>query len=221
MVSTPAVPARRYRSAIRENQARRTRRRLLEAATAVFLERGYAGTTMRAVAAGAGVSVPTIESLFGTKARLLKAAIDVAIAGDDEPVAVLDRPWAQVAEGSTSLGEFLALTAGTIAVAQQRSSGLILAVFEGSSLDAELAALRDQMVDQREATAVWIVREMTRLAPLRCGLDEAVDVVWLLMDPAVYSRLTRQRGWIMERYRRWMAEALARQLVISGEENHE
>ena len=178
---------------------------------------------MRAVAAEADVSVPTIESLFGTKARLLKAAIDVAIAGDDEPVAVLDRPWARAAEGTTSLGEFLALTAEAITVAQQRSSGLVLAVFEGSSRDTELAELRDQMVAQREATAAWVVREMTRLAPLRsgCGLDEAVDVVWLLMDPAVFSRLTRQRGWTRERDRRWMAEALARLIVISGEENQE
>jgi hypothetical protein len=39
------------------------------------------------------VSVPTVELLFGNKARLLKAAIDVAIAGDDDAVPVLDRSW--------------------------------------------------------------------------------------------------------------------------------
>src|SRR6202012_860568 len=63
-----------------------------------FLAAGYAGTTMKAVAAAAGVSVPTVEAAFGTKARLLKAAIDVATAGDDAPVAMLDRAWAVRAE---------------------------------------------------------------------------------------------------------------------------
>ena len=78
----------------RAERARRTRRRIVDAATALFLERGYAGATMRAIAAAAGVAVPTVELGFGTKATLLKAAIDVAIAGDDEPVPVLDRAWA-------------------------------------------------------------------------------------------------------------------------------
>lgn len=170
---------------------------------------------MRAVAAAAGVSVPTVEALFGTKARLLKAAIDVAIAGDDEPVAVLDRPWAQAARQAQTLAEFLPMVAGVIASAQQRSAGLVLAVFEGSSRDAELEALAAQMVSQREVTAAWIVASVTRLAPLRtgCGRGEAVDTVWLLMDPAVFLRLTRQRGWSARRYQDWIAAAIARLLT--------
>jgi hypothetical protein len=73
------------------------------------------------------------------------------------------------------------------------------------------------MATQREVTATWIVRGMTRLAPLRAGLsrEEAVDVVWLLMDPAVFVMLTRQRRWDTERYRRWITDALAR-LIVTG-----
>ncbi|MBO0836626.1 MAG: helix-turn-helix transcriptional regulator, partial [Actinobacteria bacterium] len=130
-----SAPPRRYKSAIRDDQARRTRRRVLDAATEVFVRRGYAGATIRAVATGAGVSVPTVEALFGTKVRLLKAAIDVAIAGDDEPVPVLDRPKALAASKAASLGDFLLSVAEVVAAAQQRSAGLVLAVFEGSSLD--------------------------------------------------------------------------------------
>src|SRR5258707_13737640 len=105
-------PPRRYRSSLRDGQARRTRQRVLDAATAVFLQRGYGGATIRAVAAEAMVSVPTVEALFGTKARLLKAAIDVAIAGDDEPVAGLDRGWAAEARQARSAEEFLSGVAG-------------------------------------------------------------------------------------------------------------
>src|SRR5215472_13049920 len=101
---TQSRAPRRYRSSVRDAQARRTRRRVLDAATAVFLDRGYGGATIRAVAAGAEVSVPTVEALFGTKARLLKAAIDVAIAGDDEPVPVLDRSPAQAASKAAGIG---------------------------------------------------------------------------------------------------------------------
>jgi AcrR family transcriptional regulator len=188
---------------------------VIEAATAIFPDRGYAGTTMRAVATEAGVSVPTVEALFGTKARLLKAAIDVAIAGDDEPVAVLDRPWARLAEEAGSLGELLSMVAAAVAAAQQRSAGLVLAVFEGSAHDAELRALREQMIAQRQATAAWIVQRVTGVARLRsdCKITEAVDVVWLLMDPAVFVRLTRERQWSVRRYQRWIADALARLLV--------
>jgi AcrR family transcriptional regulator len=191
---------------------------VVEAATAVFLDRGYGGATMQAVAATAGVSVPTVEALFGTKARLLKAAIDVAIAGDDEPVAVLDRPWAKAAAEADNIAEFLSAVAGRIAAAQARSAGLVLAVFEGSSRDAELEALAAQMAAQREVTAAWIVERVTRLAQLRpgCSLDEAVDTVWLLMEPAVFDRLTRQRHWSAERYQLWIGSTIARLLVADG-----
>src|SRR5437016_2610782 len=81
--------ARLYRSPRREQQARATRARIIAAAARRFLACGYAGTTMRAVAADAGVALPTVELVFGTKAKLLKAVIDVAIAGDDEPVPTL------------------------------------------------------------------------------------------------------------------------------------
>src|ERR1700744_5223039 len=89
---------RRYRATRRGAQPRQPRARVRAAATQQFLAAGYPGTTMKAVAATAGVSVPTVEAAFGTKAKLLKAAIDVATAGDDAPVAMLDRAWAVRAE---------------------------------------------------------------------------------------------------------------------------
>src|SRR5215203_3087156 len=121
--SAPTV-TRPYRSPSRQDQARRTRARIVAAAAAEFLTRGYGGTTIRAVAAAAGVSVPLIETTFGSKPRLLKAAIDVAIAGDDEPVGVLDRDWARAALGAPTAAELLAVVASVLAPAQSRSAGL-------------------------------------------------------------------------------------------------
>jgi len=207
--------ARTYRSPQRDEQARRTRRRVLDAATVLFLCRGYAGATVPAIAAEAGVSVPTVELLFGAKARLLKAAIDVAITGDDEPVPVLERAWTAQAMRATTVEEFLAVAAGVITAAQVRSAGLVLAVFEGARTDAALAELADQMTAQRTGTAEWLVEAMTRVAPLRaeCTRHEAVETLWILMDPAVFERLTRRRGWTPARYQQWFSRAARRLLT--------
>ena len=204
------VAARVYRSPRRDAQAGRTRRRVIEAATERFLAHGFAGTTMRAVAAGAEVSVATVELLFGTKVGLLKAAIDVAIAGDDEPVAVLDRAWAGAARRAESASDVLALLADVLAAAQQRSSGLVLAVFEGARSDPALAELATQRAAQRRTTAQWVVDTLARNASVE---EDAVDTLWMLMDPAVYDRLVHRLGWTTDRYRDWFARSAARLLL--------
>ena len=195
---------RTYRSPRRDAQARATRRRVLEAATVLFLANGFAGTTVRAVAARAGVSVATVELLFGAKPRLLKAAIDVAIAGDDEPVPVLDRAWADAALNVESAEEVLARAADVIAAAQARSSGLVLAVFEAARADPTLADLTTELTAQRQVTARWLVAALARHTAV--GHD-AVETLWVLMDPAVYDRLVRHLGWSRQRYREWFARS--------------
>ena len=186
---------RTYRSNRRASQACRTRQRVLDAATAEFLAHGYAGATIPAIATGAAVSVPTVESLFGTKARVLKAAIDVAIAGDDEPVPVLDRagprrPWRR-GHRRAPLDRGRRDRAGPGAVRRPGARGL-----RGSSTDAALAALAARMTAQRAGTPRRLVDALTRKAPLRAGCtrQEAVDTVGP-HDPAVFDRLIRQRHW--------------------------
>jgi AcrR family transcriptional regulator len=206
----------------REEQARRTRARILDAATAVFLERGYTGATMRAIASSAGVSVPTVELGFGTKARLLKAAIDVAIAGDADAVPVLDRGWTDAALGASTVEGFLAVAAEVVAAAQARSGGLVLAVFEGARSDPDLAALAAQLTSQRAVTAGWLVDAMARITPLRDEQTraEAVDGMWVLMEPALFDRLVRHRGLAPRDYARWFARAARRLLVPDATERN-
>ena len=88
VTSSPAAP---YRSTTRQEQARRTRRAIIDAAHDLFLADGFAATTMSAVAAAAGVAVQTVYKAFASKPRLAKAVFDTAIAGDDEAVPVLER----------------------------------------------------------------------------------------------------------------------------------
>src|SRR6476660_8413579 len=123
----PGSRTRPYHSERRSRQARETRARVLRAATDRFLEVGYAATTIRAVASASGVSVPTVELLFRTKAQLLKDAIDVAIAGDGAPIPMLEREWAASAQQAADAVTFIAIFAHALKDAATRSAGLIAA----------------------------------------------------------------------------------------------
>jgi AcrR family transcriptional regulator len=209
---------RTYRSDRRAAQSVQTRGRVLAAASGLFERQGYAATTVRAVAGAAGVSVPTVEALFGSKPRLLKTCIDVAIAGDDEAVPVLARDWTQAARAAGTPAELLSVVAGVIGPAQERSAGLVLAAFEGAASDAGLEELTDELVRQRRTTATWIVRELRRTSALRGSERDSVDTLWTLMDPAVHARLVRRLGWSRQRYERWFATSAEHLLVPDRQE---
>ena len=208
-----------YRSPVRDAQARRTRARIVAAATRAFGTDGYAGTTVAAVAAAAGVSVAAVELAFATKPDLLRAAIDVAIAGDDEPVPVLDRPWAAAARAAPDAAAFLDAVTAVLVPAAVRCDALVLAALEAARGEDRLRPLAAQLRAQRAVTAEWIVDGLVERAPLRDGVDraEAVDIVWLLMDPAVFDRLTGARGWPPERFGRFVADSLLRLLTGAPE----
>ncbi|MGA8993582.1 MAG: helix-turn-helix domain-containing protein, partial [Nocardioidaceae bacterium] len=129
---------REYRSPLRQGQAAQTRRAVLDAATRQFGEHGWAGTSMRAVAEDAGVSVETVYAAIGPKAELLRQAIDVAIVGDDEPVALDQRPeFATTAVGD--LPTRIEAGAALITAAHERTVGVLRALREGAAGDAALA----------------------------------------------------------------------------------
>jgi AcrR family transcriptional regulator len=204
-----------YASAARAEQARQTRKRVIEAATRLFVQQGYATTTIRAIAAAAHVSVPTVELLFGTKAQLLHVVIDVAVAGDDEPIPVLGRAWAAEAQSARGLSDFLSAVAQVLCEAQARSAGVILAAYEAARADPDIHVLIADRESQRQHTASWIVDGVMARAALRPELDRtaAIDTVWLLMGPVIFSRLIGQRGWSPERYRSCFVDSVTQLLT--------
>jgi TetR/AcrR family transcriptional regulator, regulator of autoinduction and epiphytic fitness len=204
-----------YRSEQRSAQAQRTRQRIIVAAGERFVRDGYPATTMSAIAADAGVSVASVELAFGTKAAVLKAAIDIAIAGDHTPVAVLDRPWAADAQHPAGVEDFLTAVAHTLRPAMMRSAGLVLAAFDAAATDPAVRDLAAQLNEQRATTVAWIVDEIRRRGRLRPDITrrDAIDQLWLLMDPAVYQRLTGFRNWTPHKYQRWFVTAVTRLLL--------
>src|SRR2546423_637855 len=83
-----------YSSPLRAQQAATTRQAVLDAARQLFVAQGYGATTIDQIAARAGVSKPTVFTAVGNKQTLLSTVRDVAMAGDDEKVPVLERPLA-------------------------------------------------------------------------------------------------------------------------------
>jgi TetR/AcrR family transcriptional regulator, regulator of autoinduction and epiphytic fitness len=215
MGHTAGTTARGYRSPRREAQARQTRARIVAAAARRFLAHGYSGTTRRAVAADAGIALPTVELAFGTKARLLKAVIDVATAGDDERVAMLDRQWAVRAEPIADPADFIAAFARQLTASAGRAAGLAAAALEGARADPDIAAVAAQLVAQRQVMAAWLVDGILRRSALRAGTSrgDAIDTVWTLMDPVVFCRLTGDRQWTPGRFQRWFTDTVTRLLL--------
>src|ERR671920_68376 len=84
-----------YSSPLRAQQADATRRAVLNAASELFIAQGYGATTLDQIAVRAGVSKPTVFSAVGNKQTVLSAIRDIAMAGDDEKLSIVERPLAE------------------------------------------------------------------------------------------------------------------------------
>jgi AcrR family transcriptional regulator len=194
--SAADAPRRRYRSDRRDRQAAETRRDVLAAAVELFGERGWAGTTMAAIAAEAGVAVETVYSGFGSKKALLREAVDVSVVGDAEPIPLAERPeYRRIAEGSR--GERMQTGIDLLATIHARTAPLWAALLEAGAGDPEVAAWCHESEERRRAELVNSLQLI-----LGAPLDEAtIDLAWALFSTEVYTKLVRERGWSDDAYR--------------------
>ena len=191
-----------YRSSLRAEQARATRRAVVEAARDLYIQRGYAGTTIDAVAEQAGVSRKTVFTAAGGKATLLKLAFDWTLAGDDEPVAIADRPEVQQMLQLDDPAALLAAWVAMNAAIARRLAALHHVLVVAADGDADAAALLATTDEQRVAGARAIAARLAAAGGLRpgLGLDEAAAILDVLIDPMPYRRLVVLRGWTFEAY---------------------
>jgi AcrR family transcriptional regulator len=204
-----------YQSKVRDQQARATRRAVVEAARDLFIERGWAGTTIDAVAERAGVSRKTVFTAVGGKAALLKLALDWALVGDDEPVPMVDRPVIEELERMTDPVALVGRWSRFVAELEERAGplGEVLAVAADS--DTEAAQVHATSERNRLGGAHGFVRRLEAIGGLRRGLtpDRAAAATLVLMDPAVYRTLVREHGWSLEDYAAWIERAALAELV--------
>lgn len=214
-MSPPVNPTRRYDASGRQAQARRTRRVVLEAARRLFLERGYAATTVGAIAADAGVSMETVYKAFGNKPGLVKAVFDVSIVGDDEPVPLMQRERIERIQAEADPAHKLALYGEHLAEIGPRSVPVQLLVRAAAAGDAGVAGVWSEMLAERLTGMTIFARHLHDGGHLRpdVSADDARDILWTYNAAEVYELLVIHRGWSPPRYGRWVADALAAALL--------
>lgn len=191
---------------------------MVEAARELFVQRGYGATTIEAIGEQAGVPLATVYRLFASKLGILKALLDVSIAGDDEAVPVADRPEVRSLLAAPEPERQLA---GFVAVAAQvnaRAAPIYRVLLGAASADPEAAALLDELTGQRQRGQRSVARSLARAGALRSGLGEreAADVIHALASPELYRLLVGDRRWKPDRYQRWLTDLLVAQLLPSG-----
>ncbi len=206
------MSTRSYRSPLREEQARQTQRRILDAAHRLLLEQGYTATTMAAVAAAAGVSTQTVYKTFGTKPAMVKRLYDVTLVGDDKPVPFAERPEALALRAETDARRLLAGYARLGRGLVERLGPLLRVLVGGARAgDLELREFVDTINAERLIGSTQIVAHLAGMGALRPGLSEerARDAIWMLNSVEVWSLLTEQRGWSGKEYADWVGQAMA------------
>ena len=205
---------RSYDASGRRAQARARRLAVVLAARDLFERDGYRATTIAAIAAHAGVSAESVYKGFGTKAALAKAVFDLELAGDDEPVPVAERPAMQAVRDEPDVRRKIAMFVDGLAQRQARSARVTILIRDGRHVDDSLAPVWAKLHDEGLTGMTTLGRHLLETGQLRdgIGLDEVRDVLWNYLAIDRYERLVLSRGWSLERYTRWLAEAITNAL---------
>jgi AcrR family transcriptional regulator len=204
---------RTYSSIVRDEQAMRTRTRILDAAADLFLARGYGRTTVKDIADQAGVARDTVHAVFGSKARVLTALIDRLLVPDDSVANVTERPDVQAVKNEVDQRKQIELFAESIT---QLSTGL-RPVFEilrtASAVEPEMAKVFEEMDRYRMQNMQTYAKWLAANGPLRVTTRRAGEIIWALASPDVGRMFCDELGWTQAQHARWLADTLIRSLL--------
>jgi AcrR family transcriptional regulator len=203
-----------YRSERRREQAEETRMKVLDAAGALFEERGYEGASIAAIAAAAGVSQETVYARFGNKRALLGELVARAVRGAD-PRPVPDQEGPRSLAAATDQREQLRLFAADIEERLERAAPIV-ALIGAARAEPELAELLVRLHTERLMNLRTVVDALASNGPLRLSEKEALETIWALTSPELHQLLVRVRGWSRPRYRAWLTDSLGAVLLESG-----
>jgi AcrR family transcriptional regulator len=196
----------------RRERAAQTRERMLEAATQVFVERGYAGARMADIAEHGGVAIQTLYYTFSTKSDLLRACVARAVLGPDG-VPPPEQPfWAEMVDASSGREALAAFARGNVSILARAAE--IDEVQKAAIHEPEAAELAAHSEGLRRETQGDAVARLAERFGLRAGLDNkaATDLFVVLCGTEVYLGLKRS-GWADEQYVEWLTDTLADQLL--------
>ncbi|MQA82518.1 MAG: TetR family transcriptional regulator [Streptosporangiales bacterium] len=207
-VNTSPARARSYDSPVRRAKAARTRAAILAAARESFETRGWQGTTMREIAAAAGVAVETVYAMVGSKAAILDRLMDVAVVGDEEPVPLRDRPeFRRLSEGTRA--DRARVVAELMWDINSRVGGLERAAQQGAVVEESVATLQADSLARKRVT----LREGLDLMGVASPTEEQVIGILAVTSSDVYLLLTREFGIDRQGYVGWLAATIREHLA--------
>ena len=211
---TEPVKTRRYRSAVREERAERTRRDVLSAARDLFRSHGYAGAAVGDIAARAGVAVDTVYSSAGRKPQLLLAVLDMELAGGDVPVPAAERDYVRAIRAAPTAEEKIATYARALGSLLPRTAPLLDALREAARGDDACAAVLRQVNERRAANMLLFAQDLRSTGRVREDLhdQQVADVVWSTNAVEYYGLLTA-RGWDGPRFGALLTDLWTRLLL--------
>jgi AcrR family transcriptional regulator len=206
----------------RAEKARQTRLRILEAARELFVERGYGATALQDIADRAGVAVQTVYFTFRNKRTLLKELGDITVAGDDEPVATMDRPWFRDAlTAETADAQLRALVHGGRQILD-RIAPIAEVLRTAATIEPEIAELWQQATDPRFTVYATAAQALVTKPGVReeMSAEHTADVLFALLSPELYLLLVRDRGWTPAQWEQWAYGTLRSQLLGNDLSTH-
>jgi AcrR family transcriptional regulator len=209
-----STPRRRYDASGRQAEAESRRRRVTEAAGALFLDRGYAATSVADISDLAGVSPQMIYAAFGGKAGVLGRVVDVSAGGDEEEEVLLrERPESLAVESMVEPAARLRAMARRSADLNQRVGPILAVVDSASGADESVGELRERLDEAMRTDSLAVARRA--LGDLRPGLtvQEVADVLRTVAGHRTWHSLVLDAGWTPERYATWLEDALVRLLL--------
>lgn len=206
---------RRYDSPVRRAKAQETERRIIDAAATLFIDHGYVGTSLAAVADRAEVDPRTVYKVFGSKVGLLSRLVDIAIVGDQEAVPVAARSWAVDAFGADTGSERVDAFATVVRHVMASAGWAFRIAAQAAATDGDAAALWATGQRHRLDDATTFVRSLRQADLLRRDRSsrDAVGTVWLVSSPETFIQLSDGLGWTLGRYERWVEHTLADTLL--------
>src|SRR5918992_2848973 len=136
---------RAYASTVRKEQAALTRKRILEAADALFAADGYVRTTINRIAERAGVAQDTVYAVFGSKGRVLTALLDMHLVHGADVTNELDLPEARAIRDEPDQRRQIALYVRFLIAAIDRISRVYSTMRSAATVDEEMLSIYTEM----------------------------------------------------------------------------
>lgn len=209
---------RAYDATSRRLTAQATRHAILSAARERFVQDGYVGTTMPAIAQAAGVALDTVYASVGRKATLFRLLVEASISGDDEAQPALERDYVVAIRAAPKARKKLEIYVKALTRIHARLAPLFKVLQAASSIDSDLADLWREIAQRRASNMRLFAADLATTGTLRKNIDQdqVADIIWAMNSPEFYLLLVEQRGWSPQAFESWLTDAWQRLLLSSS-----